>query len=204
MRPGPRWGLGVALGATVILLASCGSGSSSTTAGGKTGGSSSTGSSSTGSSATASTAPAPSGPANCQTGQLQASRLATAAAAGNIVVTYGLHNVSDRACTLFGYPGLQMTDASGHALPTQVSHGGSYTFGAETPAPVLLSTQAEASFYLGYSDVASGSGMSCPQSARLEITPPNETGAITITDQIAPCGGAVTVSPVHAGTAPPS
>jgi hypothetical protein len=135
---------------------------------------------------------------------LHASRLATAAAAGHIVLTYGLLNVSGAPCTLFGYPGVQMTDASGKQLHTQVSHSGSYTFVAETPAPVSLSPQAEASFYAGYSDVPTGGETSCPQSAELEITLPNDPGKITLADQIAPCkNGSVTVSPVHAGTAPP-
>jgi hypothetical protein len=135
---------------------------------------------------------------------LHASRLATAAAAGHIVLTYGLRNVSGAPCTLFGYPGLQMSDALGKPLPTQVTHGGSYTFVAEMPSPVSLAPQAEASFYAGYSDVATGGETSCPQSAELEITPPNDPAKITLADQIAPCqNGSVTVSPVHAGTAPP-
>jgi hypothetical protein len=135
---------------------------------------------------------------------LHASRLATAAAAGHIVLTYGLLNVSGAPCMLFGYPGLQMTDASGKQLHTQVSHSGSYTFVAETPTPVSLSPQAEASFYAGYSDVPTGGETSCPQSAELEITLPNDPGKITLADQIAPCkNGSVTVSPVRAGIAPP-
>jgi hypothetical protein len=135
---------------------------------------------------------------------LHAIRLATAAAAGHIVLTYGLRNISGAPCTLFGYPGLQMTDALGKPLPTQVSRGGSYTFVAETPTPVSLSPQAEASFYAGYSDAPTGGETSCPQSAELEVTPPNDPGKISLADQIAPCEhGSVTVSPVHAGTAPP-
>jgi hypothetical protein len=130
--------------------------------------------------------------------------VASSAAAGNIAVTYGLSNASAVACTLFGYPGVQMLDASGRPIPTQVSHGGSYTFPVETPRVVTLSPGAQASFFLGYTDVPSGTEMSCPQSARLNITPPGSTGTVQLADQIAPCGGgAVTVSPVHAGSAPP-
>jgi hypothetical protein len=130
--------------------------------------------------------------------------VASSAAAGNIAVTYGLSNASPVACTLFGYPGVQMLDASGRPIPTQVSHGGSYTFPVETPSVVTLSPGAQASFFLGYTDVPSGTEMSCPQSARLNITPPGSTGTVQLADQIAPCGGgAVTVSPLHAGTAPP-
>jgi hypothetical protein len=182
----------VVVGAAAVVGSSCGSSSSNNTAVGTT---------ITGLPTTASPVQQQ---ASCQGSQLHASRLATAAAAGHIVVTYGLRNVSGAPCTLFGYPGLQMIDASGKPLPTQVSHSGSYTFVAETPTPLSLSPQAEASFYAGYTDVPTGGETSCPQSARLEITPPNDPGKITLTDQIAPCkNGSITVSPVHAGTATP-
>jgi hypothetical protein len=130
--------------------------------------------------------------------------LTTSAAAGHVAVTYGLSNASAVACTLFGYPGVQMLDASGRPIPTQVSHGGSYTFPVETPMVVTLPPGGQASFFLGYADVPSGTETSCPQSARLALTPPGSTGTVQLADQIAPCGGgAVAVSPVHAGTAPP-
>ena len=200
MRSKPGWGLVVAIGAAAVVLSSCGSSSSNNTAVGTTMAPSPI----TASPTTATTASLAQGQASCRASQLHASRLASAAAAGHIVLTYGLRNVSGSPCTLFGYPGLQMTDASGKPLPTQVSHGGSYTFVAETPTPVSLSPQAEASFYAGYSDVPTGGETSCPQSAELEIVPPNNTGKITLADQIAPCkNGSVTVSPVHVGTAPP-
>jgi hypothetical protein len=128
----------------------------------------------------------------------------TAAAAGHIVVTYGLSNTSAAACTLFGYPAVGMADASGRTLPSQVSHGGSYTFVAEMPTTVTLSPGARASFFLGYSDVPTGNETSCPQSAQVYITPPGDTGRVALADRIAPCGnGAMTVSPVHPGVAPP-
>ena len=194
MRRGRGWCLVAAIGAATVLMSSCGSSSSSNTA---TGGTTTTSPSTTSPTTAA-------GPVSCQARQLQASRLATAAAAGHIVVTYGLRNTSGGSCTLFGYPGLQMTNASDKPLPTHVSHGGSYTFVAERPTPVLLAPQVQASFYAGYSDVPSGAETRCPQSAGLEITPPGDNGAITIAEHIAPCGnGSITVSPVHAGTAPP-
>jgi hypothetical protein len=173
------------------LFSSCSSGSSNTNVG-------------TNTTATTTTASTSAGPTTCQASQLRASRVASSAAAGHIAVTYGLTNASAATCTLFGYPGLQMLDASGRPIPTQVSHGGSFTFPVETPMLVTMSAGAQASFFLGYADVPSGNETSCPQSARLDITPPGSTGTVQLADQIAPCGrGSVTVSPVHAGTAPP-
>jgi hypothetical protein len=197
MRRGSCWIPRLAIVAAAVVLAACASSPSTTSSGGST---------------TATTAPstagtgtgAPTGSTTCRATQLQASRVGSAAAAGHIVVTYGLRNTSIRACTLLGYPGVQMVDAFGRALPTQVAHGGSYTFAAETPSMVALPPSAQASFFLGYSDVPSGNETSCAASARLDITPPGDNGAIAVADQIAPCGnGAVTVSPVHAGAAPP-
>lgn len=199
MRPDRTWGLGVAIGAAAVLLSSCSSGSSGTNLGTNTTASTTT---TAASSTTGSTSAG--GSTTCQASQLRASRLASSAAAGHIAVTYRLLNSSGVSCTLLGYPGVQMFDASGRAIPTQVSHGGSYTFPAETPMVVTLSPGAQASFFLGYADVPSGNETSCPRSARLDITPPGSTGAVQLADQISPCGGgAVTVSPVHAGQRPP-
>ena len=176
MRGGSRWMAALAACFAAILVPACESGSSTTPPGAST---------------------------TCRASQLGAARLGTAAAAGHIVVTYGLQNTSTGACTLFGYPGVQMVDRAGRALATQVSHGGSYTFVGETPAAVALAPGVQASFFLGYSDVPAGNRTGCAPSSRIDITPPGDTAAVMVADQIAPCGGAVTVSPVHAGTAPP-
>ena len=170
-----------------MLLAACGSSAPPTTA-----------------TTSPNTTGAPAGSTNCRADQLGATRLATAAAAGHVVVTYGLRNTSSTTCTLFGYPGVQLVDASGRPLPTQVSRGGSYTFAAETPVAVALAPGAQASFFLGYSDVPAGNENGCASSSRVDITAPGATGTVVVADRIAPCGhGAVAVSPVRAGTAPP-
>jgi hypothetical protein len=197
MRRGSCWIPGLAVFGSVALLSACASSPSTTSSAGSTTTTTAHGTAGTSSGA-------PSGSTTCRATQLQASRVGSAAAAGHSVLTYGLRNTSTRACTLLGYPGVQLVDASGRPLPTQVSHGGSYTFAAETPHTVALPPSAQASFFLGYSDVPSGTETSCAPSARVDITPPGDNGVVAVADQVAPCGnGAVTVSPVHAGTAAP-
>jgi len=119
-------------------------------------------------------------------------------------LVYGFRNVSSTPCSLFGYPGLQMLDVSNHPLPTTVQRGGSSTFPSTSPQTVVLQPASSAGFYLSYEDVPVGSETSCPTSATLEITPPNDFHPLVISDQIAPCsGGLISVSPVHPGTALP-
>ena len=113
-----------------------------------------------------------------------------------------LRSTSPAPCLLSGYPGLQLLDASGAALPTTVVRKGTYSFTAMAPAPVTLTTGQSAYFNMGYSDVPVGQETSCPTSTSLEVTPPNAYGHLTLAAALAPCGGGtIVVSPVFAPTA---
>jgi Protein of unknown function (DUF4232) len=91
-----------------------------------------------------------------------------------------------------------MLDASGVPLATQTTvRGGSYEFTNFPPVNVTLAPGATAYFNVGYSDVPTGSQTSCPQSAQLEVTPPNDFSQLTTAFQATACDqGSITVSPV--------
>lgn len=139
----------------------------------------------------------------CQPGQLSAQLGTGAVAAGHL--RYGVVFTNHgAACQLTGYPGLLQLTAAGQPLPTTVIRGGGYTFPPVTPTPVTLATGGTASFALDYSDVPAPGESSCPTSAQLEVTPPNDYGHLVIPGKIAPCQhGTIHVSPVVAGATPP-
>jgi hypothetical protein len=125
-------------------------------------------------------------------------------AAGTIYETVTLTNTSSTTCTLHGYPGLQLLSAQGSSLPTNVVRGGTQFPAAaanQSPSLVTLAPQQVATFSLSYEDVPVGTETSCPTSAKVEITPPNDVGHAVVTLAISPCsGGMVHVSPVYAGS----
>ena len=124
--------------------------------------------------------------------------------AGQVV---SLRNTSRTTCTLSGYPGLQMLNAAGHPIRTQVLHGIAYTVPSVRERVVTLAPGGAASFDLGYDDGTGYGNERCPTSSRVEITPPSADTPITISWRIQPFGGGsiahlrcgqITVSPVFA------
>jgi hypothetical protein len=124
-----------------------------------------------------------------------------------MVVTF--KNTSNAACSLYGYPGLQMLDSAGHPIPTEVIRGTFTTVPSVPEQLVQVAPGADASFDLGFSDATGYGSASCPTSTEVEFTPPNATQRITIPWQIQPYGGStiaqlrcgqITVSPVYSGS----
>lgn len=123
-------------------------------------------------------------------------------AAGTIEMAVTMANQGTTSCTLNGYPGMQLLDASGTALPTAVIRGGGPMFADaaanQPPTQVVLAAGAVAKFSFSYEDVPVGNETSCPTSTSSEITPPNDYSYAVIPLAIAPCGGGtIHVSPVY-------
>jgi len=123
-------------------------------------------------------------------------------AAGTIELTFSLANTSTALCTMYGYPGMQLLDASGGDMPTTVIRGGGLTFEKVAVTNVSLAPGQTAYFNLGYSDVTVGTETSCPAASQVEITPPNDMSyvVVPVTSLDACGGGTVHVSPVFAST----
>ncbi|HEX3723372.1 MAG TPA: DUF4232 domain-containing protein [Nitrolancea sp.] len=137
----------------------------------------------------------------CQPWQLSLTPGAGNAATGHREYIYTFQNVSQVPCTLYGYPGMQMYDATGAPLPTTVIRGGAFEFRDVTPQTVMMAPGAQSSFAIGFTVIPSGSETqsSCPESSRLLVTPPNDYSQLGLAASLDPCGGMINVSPVVAG-----
>jgi len=129
-------------------------------------------------------------------------------ALGHIGQEVHFKNISPMSCTLVGYPGLQMLNAAGHPIRTQVLRGIAYTVPTVPKRLVMLAPGGEASFDLGYDDSTGYDSKKCPVSSRVEITPPDDYRPIMVSWRIQPYGGGstthlrcgqITVSPVFSG-----
>jgi hypothetical protein len=143
----------------------------------------------------------------CLVSQLTVTPGEAGAAAGSIGQVAHFENVSHTACTLYGYPGMQLLGAAGEPLATEVHRGASSTVPARAVRAVDLLPGKQASFDLGYADATGYGNEHCPTSTRVEVTPPNDYGHLTIAWKLQPYGGdiphlecgEIAVSPVFAG-----
>jgi hypothetical protein len=111
---------------------------------------------------------------------------------GHRSTTYVLTNATQTPCSLEGYPGMAFLDASGSVLRDTVARDG------ETPAPVVLQPGDAASYSLYWTEA---NGATCATSAKVVVTPPNDTNHAELLSQVVVCPGRpLTVSPVVAGS----
>jgi hypothetical protein len=140
--------------------------------------------------------PAPPPPTACRTAQLQLRTDGVEGATGHQYITFAFQNRSSVACTMFGFPGVQLLDAHGSPLPTKVGHA---YFDTGPARRVVLQRFGYAFFTLAETLIPSGSDpQPCPR-ATLAVTPPGQRQALTSPQALTPCGGAVVVSPVRSG-----
>lgn len=137
----------------------------------------------------------------CQNIHLDIRAQASQGAAGHIAVIYRIHNMSGRACTLYGYPGVQLLDRHFLSLPTTVRRGGRYV-GTIPKRLIRVGAHGNAYFTLVYSDVPMNN-RPCVTASYLMIFAPNDslpvvTYAFTGGGGITACSGVIDVSPVTA------
>lgn len=109
---------------------------------------------------------------------------------GSAAAEFGFTNHSARTCFLHGYPRVQMLKKSGKDLSTsdQKAPG---AFGIQEKTVVLASGKT-AYFGVVFADQTGYGNLTCPMSAALKFTPPQDTGTVTLhgsAAQIAPYGG---------------
>jgi hypothetical protein len=148
-------------------------------------------------------------PDRCHTGGLLISFAGAQGAAGTIVDTFRVANTGQAACTLYGFVGMLMLDASGAPMPTRVVRNGGIFSAQAGPSQFLLQPATAASFQAAWSDVThTGDPVPCPQATRMEITPPDEFDHVIIPVSgwnLAPCGaGEIDVTPIRAAGAGPA
>jgi hypothetical protein len=144
----------------------------------------------------------------CSTFQLHLAGGWSGAGLGNVATQITLTNVSGRACTLSGYPGVALIGAGGQLLVTHASPAttGAYMFPAVAPHRVALAPGGIATFMLAYGDNPSGPGLTepydvaCPVTSAVRVILPGTHEFGTADVSIAPCEGLVDVSPIVPGT----
>jgi hypothetical protein len=129
---------------------------------------------STAASSTASTAAGPAGPAACQPGQLSITLGPGSGAAGTFYFSLTFRNASSTTCTLLGYPGVSLVDASGQTIGAPATRDP-----LVTPALVTLAPGAVANDAIGITDPGVAN---CPSAAvaTVRVYPPNETVAVAV------------------------
>lgn len=151
--------------------------------------------------------PAPADPATpaaaapCKGPQLALSAEGGDAGAGNRVSILGLQNIGTRTCSLTGYPGVVLQDRQGRDLTSIRSEQtlGGYFRTSQTPAPVELKPQARAFFDIAWSAMPHediGETV-CPSAARIRVTAPGDTSAVSLDQTFTPCGRRIRVSPIR-------
>jgi hypothetical protein len=142
---------------------------------------------------------------SCHTNQLMIRPVSGDAGVGNRAIVYAFTNASPLACTLSGYPELQLLDADGQLLQgIQIIPSQSTYFHHASVQEVTLAPGAEASFQIAFS--ALPDGQVCTQADRIRITPPQARRALTLTEQVTPCGQPepwIRITPVEAGITQP-
>jgi hypothetical protein len=145
-------------------------------------------------------APEPADDGRCTAATLSGEIQPGDAAAGNRYAKLVVTNTGSADCTLNGYSGLQLLDAGGQTVPTDLERTAE-----PAPAPVTLPPAGKASADLRWSVVPHGDE---PQTADCEpvattaaTIPPNETEPITMPWEYGPvCGGGhMTISAFYAG-----
>jgi Protein of unknown function (DUF4232) len=86
-------------------------------------------------------------------------------AAGNHAEAFIFHNISERDCSLQGYPTFRFTPSSFQGRSTKITHNGGQIFVAVPPRLVVIRPSDSASFGLSYGDAYNQSpiydGTSC-------------------------------------------
>jgi hypothetical protein len=143
----------------------------------------------------------------CTTYQLKMTDGGTGAGLGNVVTLIRLTNVSNSGCYLIGYPGLRLVSATRSLLPTYVQQAtqGDYMFPAMAVGRVALGPGDIGAFEVGYTDNPFGSAenepydVACPPARWLRVILPRTNQWGTADVLMAPCEGAVMVSPIFPG-----
>jgi hypothetical protein len=138
---------------------------------------------------------------NCQTGELALGLQSQQSGASNFANIYRLENTSQQTCTLEGYPGVQLLNASQQSLTIGVSQETSaYLFNNQQPQLVTLAPAASAYFILEWNAAVNGSG-NCPGAAFVLVTAPGpqpgDQGNLSISSMVDVCAGSVIVSPIE-------
>jgi len=152
------------------------------------------------SSATGTTVAGPPGPP-CGVSALEVTQGPSGAGAnGSANIVYEVTNISKAACSLDGYPTIQLVGVNGANLPTTEQHGGSGVPSTFTVQNVnLVRRGGQASFYVSFQAIPSNSEPTCTIAPKMKLAVPGSAKTVTVPAEIQACGGIIQVSPFQPG-----
>jgi len=125
-------------------------------------------------------------------------------AAGTIQMTFIVSNVGAKACTIDGYPTVQLLSPNTTAMMTTTVPGMAVFSPSAANAPPArqhVTAGGHVEFVLQFSDVPSGTERTCPLAASINVYPPNSATPFNVATSITPCNlGTLNVSPFFAAT----
>jgi len=127
----------------------------------------------------------------CAPDQLAVSEGPGGVGLGSETLSFTFKNTSSVECYLEGYPGLQMLNAQGSTISTQVHWGSSVSVPPEPVTKVAVSPGGSAYFLIGFALGTGYGSEQCPTANFLDITPPNDQGYLKVPATITPFGGTV-------------
>lgn len=141
----------------------------------------------------------------CAPSRLAVAYAGTEGATGHMELTLTVRNRAGAACTLSGYPGARLLDASGRPLPLRVTRGdGFFPDTLAAPHPVRLAAGATARLGISFvtNNEYAGARVCRTAAAAAIALPGSAAGAWTRVSlrrapRIRPCGDRLVVSPVH-------
>jgi hypothetical protein len=122
-----------------------------------------------------------------------------AASGGAATAIVLLTNSSKKACSLSGYPGIQLLSQSGN-IATTVEQGGAGIPTTLTSQVVNLAAKGgQASFLLYWVAVPSSSEPTCTLAPKMKVSVPGSANTVTMTAEVGPFGGILEASPFQPG-----
>jgi Protein of unknown function (DUF4232) len=119
--------------------------------------------------APASPAPAPVAVPRCLEASLATTVSGYQVGGGQYGITLKLTNTGSASCSLYGYPGLGLEDATHHVMPSQTHWAATYFAHDPGPSLIILAPGQSATSSVAFA----GGGPGEPWATYLEVTPPN-------------------------------
>lgn len=113
----------------------------------------------------------------CRATQLSVAFVRSDVAMGTATTVFAFTN-EGRTCRIRGFPTVDLLTATGANLPTTQREVN--TSDALPPRTVVLARGAQAYFVILYPDGTGFTGLHCPESAALRITPPEQSSSIIV------------------------
>ena len=136
---------------------------------------------------------------SCRTSQLSIVLGTESAAMGaRAVAGMGFKNISSTACTLMGYPKIQMVDSIGKSIPTFVNEVPALMGIKSAVNLISVNPGQTAIFNLMYESGTGYANAICPTSSSVEFTAPGTSQILALPWKIQPYGGA-TIAALNCG-----